>query len=103
MAREARLAPYHRQTVISAGLCIQIKQIKQRSKLTMRRFSSLGHRLRGAALLRRETFDEAVGNTPLIKLQGPQVIKVIKAVLDHAFVVLLESMLLKPGEQRVLA
>ena len=37
----------------------------------MRRFSSLGHRLRGAALLRRETFDEAVGNTPLIKLQGP--------------------------------
>ena len=39
--------------------------------LTMRRFSSLGHRLRGAALLRRETFYEAVGNTPLIKLQGP--------------------------------
>ena len=44
---------------------------KALSNLTMRRFSSLGHRLRGAALLRRETFDEAVGNTPLIKLQGP--------------------------------
>ena len=33
--------------------------------------SSLGHRLRGAALNRRESFDEAVGNTPLLLLRGP--------------------------------